>query len=635
VRRAVAVAVAVTAFAGIAGAPGAWGAPARHFHVTPPGAGPGFRAPAAIIDLDRSGALSLRVTVRGRIVVRRSELGIETTAGHFDNGLALERASVRDITGGYTTVVGKRRRHRVSARVLALALHTPAGDRMILVVRVDADGVAYRYVVPSRGHQRLVAEHSTLLIDEEAGAYLAIQQPDHPIPPNTSAISFYEAPRRELAAGAAVGDWQFPALFDTGRGTWLLATESGLGPGYAGMHLRGLGGGRFALAPPAPDPTVSVNGTLTTPWRVLVVGGLRRVVASDLVQDLAAPSRVRDTSWIRPGRVAWSWYSDWESPTSFARQRAFVDYAASQGWEYTLVDEGWSPSWMPKLVRYARRRGVRILVWARYSDLATRAQRNSRLPRWRRWGVAGVKIDFVLCDCQARQRWYARVLAQTAKLHLLVNFHGTTIPRGTERTWPQVLTMEAVPGEELYAFQRVFGIPVELNPPEAQLMLPFTRNVVGPMDFTPVALSPPALDFTSAGYQLAEAVVFESGLQHWADSPENYAGFPLAQRVLRQVPTTWDETRLLAGRPGRYAVIARRRARTWWIGAMAAIPTQPRSLALRFLGPGRWRLFAVADDGGGNLAARTKVVSAHSNLSLSLAARGGWVTRIVRAPHRG
>ena len=212
-----------------------------------------------------------------------------------------------------------------------------------------------------------------------------------------------------------------------------------------------------------------------------------------------------------------------------------------------------------------------VWLWSRYSELRTRAERAAKLSRWRRWGVAGVKIDFLLCDCQQRMRWLDDVLARTARLRLMVNFHGTTMPRGIERTWPHVLTVEAVQGGEFYNGYTRLGIPDSVRPhePSSLVTLPFTRNVVGSMDFTPVLFSS-TNRLTSEGFELGTAVVYESGLQHWADGIAGYRARPAAERVLERVPVAWDETRLLAGRPGREAVLARRRGREWWIGAISA-----------------------------------------------------------------
>ena len=151
---------------------------------------------------------------------------------------------------------------------------------------------------------------------------------------------------------------------------------------------------------------------------------------------------------MRPGRVAWSWWADSSSPASFERQKDYVDFAARVGWEYVLVDAGWDPAWVPALTAYARRRHVGVLLWSRWDALRPAAQRDALLSRWRSWGVAGVKLDFMHSDSHQRMGWYRGVARAAAKRRLLVNFHGSTVPRGMSRTWPNVLTMEGVLGAE-------------------------------------------------------------------------------------------------------------------------------------------------------------------------------------------
>ena len=240
---------------------------------------------------------------------------------------------------------------------------------------------------------------------------------------------------------------------------------------------------------------------------------------------------------MRPGRVAWSWWADSGSPASLDAQKAYVDFAARMGWEYVLVDAGWDPAWMPPLTAYARARGVRVLLWSRWDELTPPSRRDALLRRYRDWGVAGVKLDYMESDSFRRMRWYRTVARAAARRRLLVNFHGSTLPRGMSRTWPNVLTWEGVRGAETYKG------PTPVTP-EHNTILPFTRNAIGSMDYTPVTFSAPGRR-TSAAHELALSVVFESGLQHLADSPDVYSALAAARRWLRRVPAAWDATRLL------------------------------------------------------------------------------------------
>jgi hypothetical protein len=353
------------------------------------------------------------------------------------------------------------------------------------------------------------------------------------------------------------------------------------------------------------------------------VGSLATIVESDLVDDLARPAAEVDWDWVRPGRVAWSWWSDSASPASLERQRDYVDFAARAGWEYVLVDEGWSPGWVPELVAYAAERGVGVLLWSRWDALRTAEQRRTAFSSWRAWGVAGVKVDFMHSDSPGRLAWYRALARDAAAQRLVVDFHGSTAPRGLSRTFPNVLTMEAVQGAESYKSD----MPLPATPAH-NATLPFTRNAIGPMDYTPVTFSAVRRK-TSAAHELALSVVFASGLQHFADSPESYAALPLAEWWLREVPAAWDETRLLDGYPGVAATIARRAGASWFVGGVRAGAGGQVDLPLGFLPPGRtYTAWVIGDAPAGGLAARRTRVSARDTLRLATGVDGGFVVRL-------
>ncbi|MGN6187375.1 MAG: glycoside hydrolase family 97 catalytic domain-containing protein, partial [Conexibacter sp.] len=504
---------------------------------------------AATVTQPRAGTpLRIELARDGRALLG-GQLGLLTSRGPLVRGLTptgVRRGRVAQI---YRTPTGKRRLHRYAARALTVSFRRGA-LRMRLRVQVSDDGVAYRYELPGRGALRIVGERSSFAAPAGARAWLQRY------------ASNYEGPYDATPLRAApAGRYGFPALLWLGRGAWALLTESGV-TDQAAAHLT-----TSAVVPGVlhvvPQGATRAQRPFVTPWRVAVLGDLGTIVASDLPTSLGGRSQIADTSWIRPGRVAWSWWSDRFSPASYERQQAFVDFAASFGWEYVTVDEGWDASWMPQLVAYARQRGVGILLWARWSDVRTPAEQAAAFDQWRSWGVAGVKLDFPQSDGQARMAWYDAVARSAAQRHLLVDFHGCTVPRGIQRRWPNVLTMEAVLGAENYR-----GVNPAMTPAH-NTTLPFTRNAIGSMDYTPVTFSATRRG-TTAGHELALAVVFESGLQHFADGPPSYTSRPLAADVLRRVPVAWDDTRPLAGYPGRDVTLARRRGASWWIGSISA-----------------------------------------------------------------
>lgn len=559
----------------------------------------GQRDVAAHVSLS-DGILRLAVTRQGRTVLAPAPLGLRTVGVDLSAGLAVTGQQRRTFVERYTMTTGKRHQRRNTLSELRLSVS--AGDaRMDLVVRAAADGVAYRYELPADA--TITGEASAFSLPADAPAWL--------LPYN----AWYEQNRVATTAGAAAGDFGYPSLFQVGE-DFALLTESDVDGRYSGSRLRhaaGTGDYQVVLA----DANVTSR---RTPWRTAIVGDLATVTESTLVDDLATPAKIRDTSWIQPGKVAWSWLSDHPSPSNFARQKDFVDFAARNNWYAVLVDEGWSAEWVPELVRYARARGVEIILWFHWTRLDTAEERDSVLPLVKSWGVRGVKLDFMESDTQARYQWYDTVLAKTADLHLMVNFHGSTIPHGLARTWPHIMSMEAVRGAENYP------LPVN-NPVQA-----FTRNVVGSMDYTPVSLDT-GIQQASVAHEVALAVVYESAWQHFADGPEAYERHPEALRYLNQVPTTWDETHLIAGHPSSGAVFARRDADRWFLGGISAGPARTMTAPLDFLGNGRWLVEIVRDGAGprGDVTRSASIMSRKDTLSVDVPVDGGFAAIACRA----
>ncbi|MEO6086038.1 MAG: glycoside hydrolase family 97 catalytic domain-containing protein [Umezawaea sp.] len=554
---------------------------------------------SATVTLDASGSLTLGVTRSGRAVLSPAPVGLRTTAADLTSGLRFVSRANRVVSEQYVMTTGKRRARTVQGNEARLVFATAAGARIDLVVRAAPDGVAYRYVVP--GPVTVTGEASTFSVPAAAPAWL--------LPYN----AWYEADRvRSTAGGAAAGDYGNPSLFQVGE-DYALLTESDVDGRYPGAKLRhASGSGTYAVV--LADEQVTSGGELRTPWRTAIVGDLATVTGSTLVDDLAPPSKVADTSWVKPGKVAWSWLSENSSPSDFERQKAYVDFAARNGWPYVLVDEGWSAAWVPELTRYARAKGVDIVLWLHWSALDTAAERDTVLPRIRDWGVKGVKLDFMESDSRERYQWYDAVLAKTADLHLMVNFHGSTIPHGLARTWPHVMSMEAVRGAENRP--AAAGNPVQA----------FTRNVVGSMDYTPVSLDVGTHE-ASVAHEVALPVVYESGWTHFADKPEAYQARPQALRFLDQVPTVWDDTRLVGGTPDTGTVLARRNGDRWFVGAISVGDARTVSAPLSFLGAGDWLVEVVRDDTSaarGDVLRSSQVLRSTSTLSVAVPRNGGF-----------
>lgn len=554
-------------------------------------AAPADAAAAPLRATSPSGVLRATVAVeRGtpRLVVRRrGRVVLRADLGRV-RGKAVPRATAAAgrFDDAYTTVAGKRRERSVDATRAVLRF----GGGARLELAVADDGVAF--------HQTGFASR-TVRYRPVAGARGWLQR----------LTKGYEGAYRPTPVRAARGDVGYPALLAS-RGVYTLLTETAVPHGQPGEHLVAAGG---TLATAAAE---GARGTRPG-WRVAIIGSLADVVASDLVHDFAAPSRIADPSWIRPGRVAWSWWSDSWSPTRIDAQRAYVDFAQRAGFEYVLVDAGWNAGWIPGLVDYAAARGVRVLLWTDWHALATPAQRAELFDQWAAWGVAGVKADFLFGDTGERMATIEGIAADAAARRLLVVLHGCTIPRGLQRTWPNVMTVEGVRGAEHLKTGRA-------DDPAQNVTLAFTRNVVGSMDYTPVTFSA-AGRVSSAAAQLAQAIVYESGLQHYADSPHSYASRPAALELLREVPAAWDDTRLLAGAPRRSVTLARRSGGRWFVGSLSATPARRETVDLSFLEPGRTYTARIyADDGTDGIAVTERTVDASTRLTLELVKHGGF-----------
>ena len=536
-----------------------------------------------------SGSYELTVSRGGRPVLAA------TVAGR--PGRPVKAPAQDTVSDAYTTPTGKRRSHSLTAARLTVAF---ARGRSLQLLVAD-DGVAVRQT--GAGNDDL-----SWRAPSGAKAWLQTFRPDYEGP--------YRGATLRRAGYAAYG---FPALLQTG-GSYALLTESGLTNGPAARLA--IDHGRPGVLRVALPRDQSLPRT--TAWRVAVVGDLGTVVGSDLSLSLGRPSQIRDTSWIEPGRVAWSWWSDTKSPGDMWRQRAFVRAAAGYHWEYVLLDAGWNPRDVPKIAAYARSNGVKIMVWTAWDALRDPGQRERLLSQWASWGVAGIKVDFLLSDRASRIAMYGAIARDAARHHLAVVFHGCTVPRGIQRTWPNVLTMEAVKGAE----REIPDQGTQAMDPHQDVDYVFTRNAIGSMDYTPVTFSAGHRDSTDA-HRLALAVVYESGLQHFADSPEEYARHPQARQILTDVPTAWDDTRLLAGAPDVEAVVARRSGARWWVGSISAAPAHTQRVPLSFLDPGRtYDLHLVRDDGKGGLATEDRKVTSADTLSVAVESHGGFTAEL-------
>ena len=372
--------------------------------------------------------------------------------------------------------------------------------------------------------------------------------------------------------------WGYPALLEPTDGIFVLLSEANIEQGQSASSL--FNEGEWYRVTPA--ETIKGKTCDHTPWQLAIIGSLSDVVESTLVTDVSNPCKIKDTSWIKPGAVSWIYWAYNHGSNDYNIIQKYVDMARDLQLPYVLIDAEWDEmkdgKTIEDAVNYAKAQGVKPLIWYNSSvgwvDGAptpkfrlNKADDREREFAWlEKIGVAGVKIDFFSGDTQRNMDYCIDLLESAARHHLLVNFHGATIPRGWQRTYPNLMTTEGVYGAEWYNNVATFTDKAACH----NATLPFTRNVIGPMDYTPCTFSDSQHPhITTKAHELALTVLFESALQHLADRPESYMVQPQEVKdFFTNLPTVWDETHLLSGYPGESVVMARRNGKTWYIAGI-------------------------------------------------------------------
>ncbi len=523
------------------------------------------------------------------LVLAPSPLGLVRSDGNFAEGLTfVKRTETKSVSDSYTMVSGKQKELTYRANEAGFTFQNENSQQMEIIFRLFDEGLAFRYFFPGQSNSAVwvVSENTGFAVPEGVDAWMsAYQQAQYWGDPayESDFIPVKSGTPSKLEVG-----WAFPLLFNTGE-NWIFISEAGLDENYCGTHLnQNCPGGLYTISLPVANerrgegsihPSSSLPWTM--PWRfVLVNRSLNSIAESSMMHHLAEPSKIDDTSWIKPGRVSWEWWSSALGRTVKTLNH-FVDLAAEMEWEYSLIDEGWGS--MPdgniqEVVDYAKSKNVDLIFWYNSGgrgDSTVKSEnhilfnddtRQQELARIAVLGVKGIKVDFFATDKQLAIELYHKMMKDAANNKLLVNFHGCTLPRGWSRTYPNLLTMEAVRGAESYIFSEAYPeIAASYNTIAA-----VTRGVVGPTDYTPATFSNQRYPHkTTAGHELALTLVYETGLLHPADKPEIYRALP--EEVidfLKIVPVTWDETRVLAAIPGELFVVARRNGEKWYLAGI-------------------------------------------------------------------
>jgi alpha-glucosidase len=610
-----------------------------------------------------AGQLVYDVSFEGKPLVEKSGLSVtldeQPPLGSLVRIVSAEHS---DADATYHLINGKASevRNHYNALRLELLEDGARGRHLAVEARAYDDAVAFRYIVPAQNGMRqadITSENTEFRVAKDAVTYSLLlpgftsQYESEYVRLNISALGHQGGSATHQLVG-------LPMLMHVPGVAWMAIDEADM-RGYAAMYLENGGFGwndhwlRSILAPHPDAPADAVIGPLPlhSPWRVMIAGDEPgRILESNALTSLNPESAINDTSWIHPGKAAWDWWgddigADGKSSFSTATMEFYTDFAAASGFPYMLVDAGWSPREditqmngsvdIPALVKYAAAKNVKVWIWLDHN--ATDRQMDEAFPLYEKWGVVGVKVDFVCGDDQQKEEFYFRTAETAAKYHLMVDFHGATTPTGLERTYPNVLGYEGILGME----QNKAGAR---DNPDHRLTIAFTRALSGPMDYTPggfdnvteddfVPGAAPPMVMGTRAQQLAMYVVYYVPFEMVSDHPSAYAGQPEFQ-FIKDVPTVWDETRVLNGLPREFITVARRSGSDWFLGSMTNWTPRDLDVPLDFLGSGNYtaEIYADGPDADKNpkhVVLSTQTVDATSHLAIHLAPGGGYAVRFT------
>lgn len=613
--------------------------------------------------------LSYSVNLDGKPVIAPSPLELNLDIGRIGgNGNTVLSHTETSVNASYDIVVGKAKSAPDHYNQTEIDLQNTGGKglKFNLIIRAYDNGAALRYVIPAQDNItdfKVMSENTQFNFPADYNCWGAIIG---------RFDSSFEAEYDPIQASKIRNFHNImdPLVCKTGAGQTTFAIAESDVKDYPAFYLSGRGDGGLGVMttlPPRFDndrdyrfrKTVVAKETLTaagfkTPWRVVMIGDAPGdLTASSLIPTLAAPSVIADTRWIKPAKTSWDWWNDWavnvpHPGINTESYKAFVDFSHEMKLEDILIDCGWSigsteepnpdadvtraiPAIdMPDLLAYAKSKNIGIWLWVQSSQL--NHQMDAALDTYEKWGIKGIKVDFMNRNDQEMVDWYHTLLTKAAAHHLMVDLHGAYPPNGLNRTYPNYVTQEGVLGAENNKWSA--RITATHN-----VTLPFTRMILGPMDYTPGGFhnTTPA-DFkprnsepfvmTTRGQAIAMYVVYDSPLQMVSDSPAAYKNadgtWADGAEFVSAVPSSWDETRVLAGDIGQYIVTARRKGDVWYVGAMTNEAGRTVDVPLSFLGSGSYAA-KIYQDGAdaSHLSVTDQAAGASQTLSLKLAGSGG------------
>jgi alpha-glucosidase len=623
-----------------------------------------------VLEISAGGAVRYRAGFHDRPVILESPLGVELADGStLGADSQIESVERQEINETYPQPIGKRSHivNHCNQAVISLRERAKSSLKWQLILRAYDDGAAFRFrFLPRDGQSDLaVANEKNVFTFPDATTGYAL--------PLNSFTTSYEKRYQHKPVSEIPADWLLgmPFLAQVPGAGWAAITEANL-TDYAGMYLARAQAGGSALvsrlSPLPTEPKLAVRATLPhdSPWRVIMIGDSPgKLLESDLLLNLNDPCVIPDVSWIRSGKTTFPWWNGfYEKNLPFKvdlnteTAKYYIDFCAEAHIPCHSLDGKANVAWyggpivpyqgadivqgvqgldLQQVLRYAKEKGVRIRLWMHWG--AAKAHMKTAFPLYRKWGVEGVMIDFMDRDDQDMIRFLRDLLETAAANHLTVTFHGVCKPTGLERTFPNLLASEGAMNYE-YDKWDPLGIP-----PEHDLTLVFTRMLAGPMDFHQGSLRGVPVDqfkprneaplvMGTPCRMLATYIVFENHLPMVADYPSAYRGNP-GTAIIAQIPTTWDDTKVLEAQVGKLAVIARRSGPDWWIGAMTDRNPAQIKIPLNFLGPARFtaQITHDAPNADFHLATDSKPLSNSDTIELSLAPAGGAIIHLLPDNH--
>lgn len=551
-------------------------------------------------------------------VMKITGYGLRTQDGGGKNLVLKCISEPKHISEHYQMISGKKSDCKNEASEIVYTFVDDLQRPIRMVVRLYNDGVAFRYELDGLQHTAITEDLTTYHITEGTRRWMQEWQEAYE--------GFFPFATSGKGRKADKVRWGYPALIQANAigvdgkklkshepDIFALITEGGIERNHCASSLKN-GKNMEDYQVFLDENPQHYSGKWTSPWRIVMVGKKQDLVASTLVTDVSAPCRLKDISWIEPGSVSWIYWAYNHGSNDMKIIKKYVDMAKTLKLPYVLIDAEWDEMkdgyTIGDAIRYAQENGVKPLIWYNSSTawlkewgapgphfrLNAPENREKEFAWCEKMGVAGVKIDFFAGDKQETMEYCIDLLECAARHHLLVNFHGATIPRGWQRTYPNLLSTEAVYGAEWYNNKPVLTNKAACH----NATLPFTRGIVGSMDYTPCTFSDSQHPhITTHAHELALPVLFESALMHWADKPESYLAQPKeVQYFISHLPTTWDETRLLSGYPGESVVMARRKGSVWYVaGINGKDEPQKLSVDLSLLAKSSARVLLFEDSG--------------------------------------